>query len=415
MNYLRLKASGDRMLPFFTDSDTLIIKKISFRQIKIDDFVTFKAGNKYVTHRVIYKRDAGRHFVITKGDQNSKPDEIIYPGQILGKVILVKRGNKSIHIQDIYIYQSNFYYQEIIRVKNLFLKKEINFLILKGLPLHLYFEKRFPSRIYADCDILIDRKEFDNVNNLFQELGYKKIDESINTTFKKLRDKNIEIQYKKITNGVPVIFDLHLEAVFLMTQLGNLDPLFPQKIIDDFSAYLLTEKKDIKIQNETYPILSNEALLIYLSLHLFHHNFQGYYRYELIKKILKGFPIDFKKTAQIINLYRLKNFTYPVFLILKKHYSINLPSQFSSIRPNKNIITYVKKNILSLYIYSEETRIYSGARRFKNIFMLSPEPIYKKILIFLNLQVGYALYFTITKKLNLFTEIIISFLCIIYL
>ena len=44
-----------------------------------------------------------------------------------------------------------------------------------------------------------------------------------------MKDKESELAYYKIINGFMVTFDLHLEVVFMMTQLGRLEALYPQK------------------------------------------------------------------------------------------------------------------------------------------------------------------------------------------
>lgn len=395
-----IKTYGNSMFPFFVDGDVLNIIKVSFRKIQVDDFITFKLKGRYITHRVVYKNPKGT-FLITKGDHNPQPDGKVLASQILGKVISIKRKNQLFHTTDLYFFQSTLYFKEITKVKDALFDNHIDFLILKGLPLHLYFEKKFPSRLYADCDILIDKKQQVRVEQIFKRLNYQKIDEALDPHIKKLKDKEIEIQYKKTINGILVAFDIHLEAVFLMTQLGSLEALYPQTLLDSFSALLLSNKRRIKLNNEYFPILTTELLIIYLALHLFHHNYQGYYRYLLIQKILELSKINYKKIAEIINFYKLKNFTSPVFIILKKHYSSSFPPSLFQSKPKVNIVKHLNKNILNLNILSDETRVTSGIKRFRNIFILSSEPLLKKLLVIFNLQVLYAVYFTIIKKASL--------------
>lgn len=399
MNPLKIKTFGNSMFPFFINGDILHLAKISFKKIQVDDFITFKSKGGFITHRVIYK-DPKDTFLITKGDKNRYHDGRVYPKQIIGKVDSVKRGKTQLATFDLYFFQSTHYFREIIKITAALYKNQINFVILKGLPLHLYFEKKFPSRIYADCDILIDKKQFGKVSNIFHKLGYKQFDETLDSTFKKLKDKDTEIQFKKNINGIPVTFDIHLEAVFLMTQLGRLEALYPQKLLDNFTTLLLLSKKKIHLNNSNFPILNNELLVIYLALHLFHHNFQGYYRYELIKKIMLGKKLDYAKIASIIRIYKLQKFILPVFLLLKKYYSITLPSSIKNIQ--KELTSRYYQDKLSFEdIFNDEMRVNSGIKRFRNIFSLSSEPLHKKIFVFLNLQVIYAFYFSIFKKINL--------------
>jgi hypothetical protein len=64
--------------------------------------------------------------------------------------------------------------QEIIKIKRAFEEENIDFVFLKGLPLHLYYEKTHPKRIYADCDVLINKKDFLEAEKIIIKFGYKK-------------------------------------------------------------------------------------------------------------------------------------------------------------------------------------------------------------------------------------------------
>src|SRR3989344_5401953 len=161
MKNLTIKTFGNSMLPFLADGDILNIKKITFQKIQINNLITFKYKSKFITHRIIYKNVNNKNaFFITKGDNNPIADYKIYPKQIIGKVESIKRNNRTLNITDLYFFQSTLYFQEIIKTNKILTKNKIDFLILKGLPLHLYYEKKYPNRIYADCDILIDKNQF---------------------------------------------------------------------------------------------------------------------------------------------------------------------------------------------------------------------------------------------------------------
>lgn len=389
------------MFPFFIDGDVLSVKKISFKKISVDDFITFKTRRGiFITHRVIFKHPNG-NYLITRGDANLLHDGKVNPKQIIGKVISVKRGGKIISTENIYFFQSSLYFEEITKIVKLLTEHGIDFLILKGLPLHLYFEKKIPSRIYADCDILIDKAKIRSVEKILRKQGYSQVDDELHGVLKKLKDKQIEVSFRKIIHGIPVIFDVHLEATFLMTQLGSLNFLYPQKNIDLFTDYLLADKRVIKINYANFPILTTEALIVYLALHIFHHNFQGYNRYSLLLKILKSRTIDFNKVEKIIFEYKLQNFILPVFMILKKNFLIKTLPVKSSDVPDK-ILLYIKNNIMNMDIFSDEDRVSSGMRRFKNIYFLSPESSLFKLFTFFNLQVLFSIYLSIIKKCRLF-------------
>ncbi len=63
----------------------LVIEKIT-KDVKIDDIVTYKFHNDYVTHRVIKQ---GGNFVVTKGDNNNDIDEPVLIDDVVGRVIYI--------------------------------------------------------------------------------------------------------------------------------------------------------------------------------------------------------------------------------------------------------------------------------------------------------------------------------------
>jgi signal peptidase I len=150
-----LKSTGQSMLPILYENDIVYFKKISFSKIKVNDLIVFKMKSKLITHRVVYKTNK---YLITKGDNNPASDGKIYPRKILGKVYKIKRNGQTFNPETFYLLQSTNYFQEIVKIKNEFDKKNINYVFLKGLPLHLYFEGSHPQRLYADCDVLVIKK-----------------------------------------------------------------------------------------------------------------------------------------------------------------------------------------------------------------------------------------------------------------
>jgi len=388
---LSIKSQGMSMIPLLQPYDMIYFKKISFNLLKINDIVTIQLKNKLITHRIIYKTN---NYLITKGDSNHQSDGKIYPRKIVGKVYQVKRNGKVFNPEDLYLIQSTQYLQEIFKIKTVFENEKIDFVFLKGLPLHLYFEKTYPRRIYADCDVLVNKKDFLKAEKIIKKFGYRKTDS---------KDKKVENNYFKIINGFSVVFDIHLEPAFLMTQFSGLEALYPQKLIDQLTEELLKNKKKVKVNGETFLILNTYYLILYLALHLFHHNFRGAFRYQFLDTVIKKNRLsinDWQKIASTINEYKLGNFVYPVFILLKKYYQSPIPKSFlKTIKPHNfmNIMNFI--NFKNLNIFDDEPRIRAGITRFKNLFFLSPNPWWKKVMIFLNLQVIYSILWVVVKRL----------------
>ena len=72
------------MEPAIKQNDIILIKKS--KNYTVNDIVTFKGENAYITHRIISKRG---NTIITKGDANNTKDATIEESQIIGKVVKV--------------------------------------------------------------------------------------------------------------------------------------------------------------------------------------------------------------------------------------------------------------------------------------------------------------------------------------
>jgi len=401
---LPLKSIGFSMLPLLQPNDTVYFKKTHFLKIKVNDLIVFKKKNQLITHRVIYKT---KKYLITKGDNNPNYDGRIYPKQILGKVYQIKRNNQIFKPETFYLIQSTYYFSEIIKIKNEFDKENINYVFLKGLPLHLYFEGTHPQRIYADCDVLIDKRDFEKAEKIMLKNNYQKVSLHWSKTAKKLQKKELEATFYKKNNQFIVTFDIHLQLVDLsIVHLGHLNQLYPQKLIDNLTNDLLIAKRKIKINNESIFILNPYYLIIYLSLHLFHHNFTGNFRYDFLDKVIRKNRLSINKwqnIALITKKYKFQNFIYPVFFLLKNHYQTPVPKNFlKQIKPKfYSIFTLIfTQHLNKINIFKDEPRIKAGIKRFLYLFLLSPSPFWKKLLVFLNLQVIFAILWVGWKRIR---------------
>src|SRR3990167_5659761 len=221
-----IKSEGVSMRPLLYPHDIVYFKKTSFEKSNIDDIVMVQKNGKTFTHRIIYKSSTS---LITKGDGNLQSD---------GKIM---------NLEDVYLLQSTIYFQEITKIIRKLDHQRITYVVLKGLPLYLYFQHTHPKRIYLDCDILIENDKKQEAERILIANGYKKIDTSLSKFQKNLQDKEPENAYGKIINGFMVVFDIHTEVVFMMTQLGRLEVLYPQRFVDELTKEFLETKQQVKI------------------------------------------------------------------------------------------------------------------------------------------------------------------------
>jgi signal peptidase I len=377
-----IKTYGNSMFPLFLNDDSVGISKVSFSSIQINDIISHVKNHCIITHRVIYKN--GR-YLITKGDANFFADEKVLERQILGKIIYLKRRSDEIKIDSFYHVFSQLYQQEISAFCKKMDASQLRYTILKGLPVHLYYQKKIPHKFYADCDVLVDKKDWNKITKLFQTLGFMLHgDRSIDGP---------EIQFSKKVGSIKVTFDVHFEAVFMMTRIGQLDALYESKNIMEFTEDLFTNSRKVTISGVKMNLLNLEYQLIYLVLHLFHHNFKGYARYWLIADIINNFRIDQNKLGRIINAYKLNNYCYPVFLILHKYFTKKISGKFLlKILADKAVLHFIEQTYLDLrMILSDERNHEAGVQRFKLLFLLSPYRV-KRYLVFLHSNVIFHIY-----------------------
>ena len=386
------------MLPVLKANDIVRYQSITFDKCNINDLVLIKKNSQTFTHRIIYKIGS---YLISKGDNNYESDGRIHPQKVIAKAVAIKRGGNIININDYYLFQSTLYFQEILIIKKAFEKIKIDFVFLKGLPLHLYYEKSYPKRFYADCDVLINRSDIIAAEKILKKQGYKKFDQLLSQKIKRKQGEEIEITYFKYINNHYVIFDIHFEVDITIVHINRINALYPQKFIDQLTEEFLKSRGFITIEHNSFPILSKERLIIYLALHFFHHNFHGIFRLEFIHKIICAEKeIKYNVIIDRIKQYRLKNFVYPVFILLKKYYQTPIPKMFyASIAPKDSQIQKYINNLTKIDIFSDETRVQAGVNRFKNLFFLSPSPFWKKLLVFLNPQVFYSIFWVFKRRL----------------
>ena len=316
------------------------------------------------------------------------------------------------NLEDVYLLQSTIYFQEITKIIRKLDHQRITYVVLKGLPLYLYFQHTHPKRIYLDCDILIENDKKQEAERILIANGYKKIDTSLSKFQKNLQDKEPENAYGKIINGFMVVFDIHTEVVFMMTQLGRLEVLYPQRFVDELTKEFLETKQQVKINYQSFYMLSTNCLLLYLALHFFHHNFKGAFRLDFLDMIIRysrNQPVRRRLaeggfwTSQndFIKKYKLQNFVYSVFSLLKKCYQTPIPSSFlKSIQPSNFQLYYLSSTLNHpLSAFNDESRTKGGIQRFKNLFFLSPNPFWYKLFVLFNLQVLYSIFWISQRRL----------------
>jgi len=381
-----IKAQGDSMYPLLQDGDTVEYVRTPFYDLRLNDIVLVYDEKILVTHRVIYKT---KTTCITRGDNNAKADSTVQKGKVMAKVVRFKRKGIWHGIQDVYFAQSMFYLGEIQKVETILRSQKIPHVFLKGVLISLRYEGTIPKRIYADCDVLVQRTDFRQIEKAFTLLGYKILGQSLLFS-KEKRENKPEVSYSKVVNGVLVMFDVHFEPVFLMTQLKGMNLLYPSGMLDRLGKRIIKRGETKKIKGFNYSLCSVPDQILYLALHIFHHNYTDSVRYQLLDAVIRknGTKNAWNDVQNTIREYRLEGYVYLAFVLLKKYFKTPIPRSFlAAIRPSHlkfQISHFVAHHV---DIFSQDSRTKAGIERFMLIFLLSPEPWRRKLLLFLHPEV----------------------------
>ena len=230
------------MYPILQNGDIVEYETMSFASLHTHDIVVFYDKKKHlITHRIIYKKE---NRVVTRGDNNPTSDGVVQKGQILARAVRFKRKGQWHSIEEIYLTQSALYLHEIQQLELALNKNQIPHVFLKGVLISLRYEGTIPKRIYADCDILVKRSDHQKITTVFRNLGYTLSGE---TMLKNKQSNKPEESYYKMVQGIPVVFDIHFEPVFLMTQLGGMGFLYPQNKLKQLGEKIISKAITKKI------------------------------------------------------------------------------------------------------------------------------------------------------------------------
>ena len=395
-----LKNHGYSMLPLLYSGDIVSYVPIKYAQIKTNDLVLVNQKTIQFTHRVIYKR---KNYLITKGDNNIETDGKIYRHQILGKAITINRNYRSFDLESVYLTQSSIYLKEFFNIVNRLVQANVPYVCLKGLPIHLYYENTAPYRLYYDIDLLIDRLNFNKVKQIFLNLNYHQFINKTSVIQLKIQKKIVETSFYKKIGNFHVIFDVHLEPAFITLQNYQIDRLYQSKLINQLTHQMLINTKKVVINNRIVLILSIEYQLLYLCLHFFHHGFTGIYRLEQINKITK--KCSNQQILRFVTMcyqYQIDRFIFPCLYLLKKYFQTNILNRFSI---NKKSFVWLLIDLDKLNVFVEHPRANTSIKRFIYLFLLSPQPICQKLLVFIDknilLLVALAIYAQFKLLLNM--------------
>jgi signal peptidase I len=96
---LKITVQGNSMFPFLLENETVKVTPLFDRRIRKGDILVFKSSGNLVAHRLIHINKKQGTF-LTKGDFCFKKDRPLSPDQIIGKITIVFRKGREVHLDN---------------------------------------------------------------------------------------------------------------------------------------------------------------------------------------------------------------------------------------------------------------------------------------------------------------------------
>ena len=97
---IRFRAPGRSMYPTIKEDETITVQPVAPSAIKMGDIILYRLERVVIAHRVVRMErgeEGGSRFIV-RGDASGASDEPVQSGQVLGKVVSVERGGRSIDL-----------------------------------------------------------------------------------------------------------------------------------------------------------------------------------------------------------------------------------------------------------------------------------------------------------------------------
>ena len=274
-------------------------------QYSIDDIVLFRNSNNQLTiGKITY--------------QTSNHTYLLQEQHRIIKIPTASIVNTSPIFNPIYTTQASNHLKLIKKIHQKFTAQNIPYVFIKSLPTYQYLYNTFPKRLMADIDILISPSHKSQALTILQTLNYYPSPHTPPHTS----------QYHcfNSSEAFPYTIDLHLQPAISFTQFPLLSKLISNQ---NLTRYFLTHTKLISLPNDIrVPILQPKAMLILLSLHFFHHHFQGYHRLKLLADLSKDTNLDWNRFLKDVKHLQLDNIVYFSLLITNHLYPNRYINQY---------------------------------------------------------------------------------------
>jgi signal peptidase I len=97
---MRFSARGESMRPFVQDGDVLVVEPAGAWRPRLGDVLFYRDSEGAIcAHRLVrLRRLGGKSLLVTRGDNALGSDEVLRPGQVLGRIIAIERAAGSVRL-----------------------------------------------------------------------------------------------------------------------------------------------------------------------------------------------------------------------------------------------------------------------------------------------------------------------------
>jgi signal peptidase I len=95
-----LKTFGSSMRPVIHGGEWIAVRRALEAEIQVGDIIIYQASRTFVAHRVIQRREqAGQVYFRIKGDAHLVSEGMVTAGQIVARVVALKKGSRVINLE----------------------------------------------------------------------------------------------------------------------------------------------------------------------------------------------------------------------------------------------------------------------------------------------------------------------------
>lgn len=240
------------------------------------------------------------------------------PDEITGRLKEIKLNQSKTSLE---------YTSILIKLNDLFQKKNIKYISFKGplLSLELYDDIGF--RNFRDLDILVEKENVEETKKIIEDLNFKNIYPRIPLSNQQIKvNYSISHHYHFTHNEKPIEIELHWN-------ITN-----PQSFFGVITRDILSHSKSINISNRDVSYISTTENLVYQAAHgSIHQWYRLFWLKDFSELLLKYSNDEIKNAWELSKKLKLEKCFLQACILSHLIYKIDLPDFLNS-NINKNLI-----------------------------------------------------------------------------